>query len=196
MTVVLMVSAVPEQGEEFVMIATDSLAINEQGAGRNEQAIKLFVAGNTLMSASKGDNEADTQDLVQLLEHNESKPLEYKINALKEKLAGRSTETIGLAQFDKEGNPQLAVVGSDTLEDGTTGPRTLNKDVAAVDFICFGETEDSRAQALIDELSGKLNAQSITMQSATNDAKWFIAEVAKLYPEKMNDQPQIDFIFS
>lgn len=202
MTVALLICAIPPKGTPFVMIAADSLATTMEKDFRDEKAIKIFDAGNALMTTSGSVNDEYREDVARILRDKTDGTIEDKMFALKQILAedkqdhGLEHLNVGLVQFDEEGNPQIGLSGVnvDADIDPVYGPVTYEKNSPRVEHLYMGVTKTLEINELINQLSNKLVEGKITKSSIENAAKWFIRKVAHICPDQVNGVVQIKIL--
>lgn len=200
MTVVLMFSVVPKTGSPFVMIAADSLATSEDKNYRDENAKKLFDAGNALMSTSGNVSDEYREEVARVLRENQRDSLETKLRNVYQanlnflKMYDFSM-VVGLAQFDKNGNPQLALCGVSPENQAMIGPHTLNKNKPEAIHFYFGEKRTKRIEEMREELDARISSGNMGEQAIKEAAQLFISEVAIIYPDSVNSVMQTEILY-
>lgn len=192
MTVVLLICTVPPIGSPFVMIAADSRATDSDGEVLTNNAKKIFDAGNAYMSTSGAANQEFREEVAKFLKEQPEGTIEEKMHVLQQILGEGKRDfnlqmNVGLVQFDSIGNPQMGLCSVNPEgEDAVLGPYTYDKNEPYIDHLYFGEPVTEEIDKLRDELTNRIVAGKINRTSVEEAAKWFIREVAKIYPQTVN----------
>ncbi|MGM0897915.1 MAG: hypothetical protein ACQEV0_08445 [Bacillota bacterium] len=200
MTVVLMFSVVPKTGSPFVMIAADSLATSDNQNFRDERAKKIFDAGNALMSTSGNVTDEYREEFAYVLRQNQGLSLKTKITKVYQTNIDFLKEydfsmVVGLAQFDKAGNPQLALCGVSPKNQAIVGPHTSDKNKPEAIHFYYGEKRTERIEEMIDELNTRINTGNMYEGEIKEAAQIFISEVADIYPNTVNNIMQTKILY-
>ncbi|MEK5038781.1 hypothetical protein [Sporosarcina sp. FSL K6-3457] len=201
MTVVLLICVVPHVGVPFVMVSADSRSTDDAGITLEDDAKKIFDAGNALMSTSGNGDDEYREDLARVLRELPIRTIEEKMNALRAMFFEDKMNhdwlqlNAGLVQFDEVGNPQMGICGIGSEVDfPVVGPYTYDKNHPDFDFKYMGETVTDEVARLIDKLGKQLqvyfDSGEINETSVENTAEWFIRKVAEVYPATVNGEVQ------
>lgn len=193
MTAVLLICAVPPTGKPLAMIAADSKELGEDGKVMSNKAKKIFKAGNAYMSTSGSVSNEYREDLARVLGELPKGTLEEKMEALQIMFSEDRRRysplelNVGLIQFDINGNPQMGICHvSPSRGIKKSGPFTYTKSKSIVEHLYFGEAITDQVNSLRENFTKRITKGKVNKTSIENASKWFIREVAKIYPETVN----------